>query len=177
MLLRYSQRASSLLGRLERLRPLLGSLDALTIVQEAQLKAAAQEFESIRQALAAIVPPRTLAATHQLFRDVCVVGAASVSARLAPTVADDFTRAWNAAAAAAGALMLLDRAWAEVGLAPGQPGPLPGSLLPPGSLLFLPAEIAAPPGYTLLGSVNLPIGSAGTVKPPRELIVYVYQKQ
>jgi hypothetical protein len=171
------QRASPLLERLERLRPLLGSLDALSVVQESQLKAAAQEFESIRQALAAIVPPRTLAATHVLFRDVCVVGAASAAARNAPTVPDDSTRAWNAAAAAAGALMLLDRASAEVGLAPGQPEPLPGGLLPSGSLLFLPADVAAPPGYTLLGSVNLPIGSAGAVKPPKGLIVYVYQKQ
>ncbi len=113
----YLQRASSLLERLERLRPLLVSLDALAAPPEVQLKETAQEFESIRQALAAIVPPRTLAATHELFRDVCVLGAASVAARVAPAAPDDSTRAWNAAAAAAGAIMLLDRAWAEVGLA------------------------------------------------------------
>jgi hypothetical protein len=113
----YLQRASSLLERLERLRPLLVSLDAVATLPKEQLKAAAEEFESIRQALAAIVPPRTLAATHELFRDVCVLGAASAVARVAPAAPDDSTRAWNAAAAAAGAIMLLDRAWAEVGLA------------------------------------------------------------
>jgi hypothetical protein len=111
----YLQRASSLLERLERLRPLLVSLDALAVLPEEQLKAAAQEFESIRQALAAVAPPRTLAATNELFRDVCVLGAASATARVAPAAPDDSTRAWNAAAAAAGAIMLLDRAWAEVG--------------------------------------------------------------
>jgi hypothetical protein len=113
----YLQRASSLLERLERLRPLLVSLDALAAVPEVQLKATAEEFASIRQALAAVVPPRALVATHELFRDVCVLGAASVAARVAPAAPDDSTRAWNAAAAAAGAIMLLDRAWAEVGLA------------------------------------------------------------
>jgi hypothetical protein len=113
----YLRRASSLLERLERLRPLLVSLDAVATLPTEQLKAAAEEFESIRQALAAVVPPRTLAATHELFRDVCVLGAASATARVAPAAPDDSTRAWNAAAAAAGAIMLLDRAWAEVGLA------------------------------------------------------------
>jgi hypothetical protein len=113
----YLQRTSSLLERLERLRPLLASLDALAGLPEERLRAAAQEFESIRQALAAIVPPRTLATTHELFRDVCVLGAASAAARVAQAAPDDSTRAWNAAAAAAGALMLMDRAWTEAGLA------------------------------------------------------------
>ena len=85
----YVERASSLLERLERLRPLLVSLDAVTSVPNDQLKAATEEFGSIRQALAAIAPPRALAATHELFRDVCVLGAASVTARLAPVAPDD----------------------------------------------------------------------------------------
>ena len=173
----YLQRASSLFERLERLRPLLVSLDALAAPPEEQLKTAAEEFESIRQALVTIVPPRTLAATHQLFCDLCVLGAASAAARVAPAGSDDSTRAWNAAAAAAGAIMFLDRALAEVGLAPGQLEALRGSLLPPGGLLFLPAEVAAPVGYTLLGRVNLQLSSAGAVKPPKGLTVYVYQKQ
>jgi hypothetical protein len=117
----YLLRASSLLERLERLRPLLVSLDAVAVLPEEQLKAAVEEFGSIRQALSAIVPPRTVAATHELFRDVCVLGAAAAAARVAQVVPDDSTRAWNAAAAAAGAIMLLDRARAEVGMAPGSP--------------------------------------------------------
>jgi hypothetical protein len=112
-----------------------------------------------------------------LFRNSCVLGAASAAARVAPASPDNSTRAWNAAAAAAGAIMFLDRALAEAGLAPGQLGALPGSLLPQGGLLFLPAEVAAPAGYTLLGRVNLQLSSAGAVKPPKGLTVYVYQKQ
>jgi hypothetical protein len=84
------------------------------------LTAAAAEFESIRLALTVIVPPRTLTATHELLRDVCVLGAASAAARVAPTAPDDSARAWNAAAAAAGAIMFLDRARADVGLPPGR---------------------------------------------------------
>ncbi len=118
---RYLPRASPLLDRLERLRPLLVSLDAAAVVPEEQLKTAAEEFTSVREALTAIEPPRSVAVTHELFRDVCVLGAASATARVAPAGADESTRAWNAAAAAAGAIMLLDRARAELGLARRQP--------------------------------------------------------
>jgi 4-hydroxy-tetrahydrodipicolinate reductase len=127
----YVRRVSSLhvLERLERLRPLLVSLDALAALPEEPLKAAEEEFGSIRQALTTIVPPRTLAATHELLRDVCVLGAASASARITPAPPGDSTRAWNAAAAAAGAIMLLDRARAEVGLGPGHPEPAQAAVL------------------------------------------------
>ena len=114
----YLKRTLPALERLERLRPLLASLDALATLSDEQLKAADGEFRSIRQALATIVPPRTLAATHELFGEACVLGAAAVAARIAADVPDESRRAWNAAAAAAGAIMLLERALAEVGLAP-----------------------------------------------------------
>ena len=117
----YLQRTLHVIERLERLRPLLASLDALTALPDEQLKAAADEFRSIRQALAAIVPPRTLAAAHELFGEACVIGATAAAVRIAADVPDDSTRAWNAAAAAAGAIMLVDRARAEVGLAPSVP--------------------------------------------------------
>ena len=93
----------------------------------AQAPAAATEAKLSPDQLDALVAPialypdpllaQTLAATHELFRDVCVLGAASAAARVAQAAPDDSTRAWNAAAAAAGAIVLLDRAWAEVGLA------------------------------------------------------------
>jgi hypothetical protein len=113
----YLHDASPLLERLERLRPMLVSLDALTIVPGERLKPAVEEFGLIRTALASLVPPRSLTATHELLREACSLGAASVTARVAPGVPDDTSRAWNAAAAAAGAMMLLDRARADLGLA------------------------------------------------------------
>jgi hypothetical protein len=113
----YLHAASPLLERLERLRPMLVALDALAIVPDERLKPAVEEFGLIRTALASLVPPRSLTATHELLRDACILGAASATARIAPGVPDDASRAWNAAAAAAGAMMLLDRARADLGLA------------------------------------------------------------
>ena len=115
---RYLQQASSALDRLEQLRPLLASLDALKPLSGVHLKAAAGEFESIRQALAATEPPKTLKATHDLFCTVCVLGALSATARLEAVARGDSAGAWNAASAAASAMMLLDRARAELGVAP-----------------------------------------------------------
>jgi hypothetical protein len=113
----YLHGASPLLERLERLRPVLVSLDALAIVPDERLKPAVEEFGLIRTALASLIPPRSLVATHELLRDACILGAASATARVTPGVPDDSSRAWNAAAAAAGAIMLLDRARADLGLA------------------------------------------------------------
>ena len=115
---RYLQQTSNALDRLQRLRPLLASLDALTPVPEAHLKAATGEFESIRQALAGIGPPPTLKATHELFCTVCVLGALSATTRLEAMARGDTSGAWNAASAAASAMMLLDRARTELGVAP-----------------------------------------------------------
>jgi hypothetical protein len=115
---RYLQQASSGLDRLERLRPVLTSLDALTPVSGLDLKAAAGEFDSIRQGLAAIEPPQRLRATHDLLSTVCVLGALSARTRLEAVARGDTARAWNAASAAASAIMLLDRARADLGLAP-----------------------------------------------------------
>jgi hypothetical protein len=113
----YLQAASPLLDRLERLRPVLVSLDALAAVPDERLKPAAEEFKAIEKALASLVAPRSLAATHELLRQACTLGAASVAARVGPGATDDPSRGWNAAAAAAGALMLLDRVRADLGLA------------------------------------------------------------
>jgi len=120
---RYLAQISSALDRLEQLRPLLASLDALKSVSGVELKAAAGEFQSIRQALVAIEPPWTLKATHELFCTVCALGALSATTRLEAAARGDVAGAWNAASAAASAIMLLDRARAELGTAPsGAPG-------------------------------------------------------
>jgi hypothetical protein len=115
---RYLAQISSALDRLEQLRPLLASLDALKSVSGVELKAAAGEFQSIRQALVAIEPPRTLKATHELFCTVCALGALSATTRLESVARGDVAGAWNAASAAASALMLLDRSGAELGVVP-----------------------------------------------------------
>jgi hypothetical protein len=114
---RYMRAASASLERLMALRALLVSLDALAPLPEERLTSAAREFDAIQRALSAIEPPRTLNATHEELRRVCGLGAAAARARLDRTVGDDATRGWNAASAAAGAIMLLERARAGLGLA------------------------------------------------------------
>jgi len=115
---RYLRRISAALDRLERLRPVLVSLDALAPLSEARLKTAADEFDSIRQDLTAAEPPGKLKATHEVFSTVCVLGALSARTRLEAAARGDTAGAWNAASAAASAIMLLDRARADLGLTP-----------------------------------------------------------
>ncbi len=55
----------------------------------------------------------------------------------------------------------------------GPPGP-PGEGLVEGSLLFLPAGFAPPPGYALIGSSDFKLNGAGN--KPLKLVVNVYQK-
>jgi len=114
---RYLRSASAPLQLLQTLRPVLGSLDGLAPLPEERLTRAVEAFDAVQRALSAIEPPKTLSATHEALLRVCGLGAAAARARLDRTVGDDMTRGWNAASAAAGAIMLLERARAELGLA------------------------------------------------------------
>jgi hypothetical protein len=114
---RYLDAASAQIDRLQALRPVLVSLDALAPLPEERLSSAAQEFDAILRAFNAIEPPKSVSATHEDLCRVCGLGAAAARARLDRSVGDDATRGWNAASAAAGAIMLLERARAELGMA------------------------------------------------------------
>jgi hypothetical protein len=113
---RYLKNASAALDRLEALRPVLLSLDARAAVPDDQLRSAALEFEAVARMLATVEPPRTLEATHEQLQRVCNLGALAARARIDSTNPDDATRAWNAASASAGAMMLLEWARAEMGM-------------------------------------------------------------
>ncbi|MGE5359040.1 MAG: AMIN domain-containing protein [Bacteroidales bacterium] len=114
---KYLQKAALAILRLERVRPILVSLDALAAVHDAQLKKAAEEFQAIRRVLVAVNPPRSLKQTHDELCEVCTLGTTAATARLDRTL-PDATRGWSAASAAAGALMLLERAQTDLGLGP-----------------------------------------------------------
>jgi hypothetical protein len=113
---KYLGKAAIAIDRLERLRPILVSLDAGAGVPDGQLKKAIDEFQSIGRALAAIEPPRKLEPTHELLSKACVLGAAGAAARR-DAATEESARASTAATAAAGALMLLERARANLGFA------------------------------------------------------------
>jgi NAD(P)H-dependent FMN reductase len=97
------------LSRLERLRPLLLAIDARLDVPAEALRAGISEWEAIRQTLALVRPRAAVASTHETLTKVCVLGSTAANTRLDAQQDSDAARAWNAASAAAGALILLDR--------------------------------------------------------------------
>lgn len=104
---RASVRAA--LVQLEKLRPVLSAIDARVDMPETSLRAALDEFNGIKLSLDSL---RAGAAREDLVK-VCMLGVAAVTTRLEVQRNTDPSRAWNAASAAAGALITLDRVNAD----------------------------------------------------------------
>lgn len=102
---RQSRVLAAAAARLELLRPLLVSIDTRADVPEPSLRSARDEFAAIQRTLTGL---RTSEAQDALIK-VCVLGATAVEARMEAQPRGDAAHAWNAASAAAGALMTLDR--------------------------------------------------------------------
>ena len=98
------------LAQLEKLRPVLSAIDARLDMPEPSLRAALDEFNGIRLSLDSL---RAGTAREDLVK-VCMLGVAAVTTRLEAPENTDPSRAWNAASAAAGALITLDRARANL---------------------------------------------------------------
>jgi hypothetical protein len=73
-----------------------------------------QRLVMARQILDGISPPAELDAAHGLFRAAFQMASRAASARRNAVSSNDATLAWDAASAAAGALMLRDRASEEL---------------------------------------------------------------
>jgi hypothetical protein len=110
----YAAQLSALVDRLQALRPVLESIDRRAEVT-ADLNAAAAEFEAVGRILMAIKPTAGREATHALLQRACALGARASRTLQDASRAGDATGEWNAASAAAGALLLLDRAIKEMG--------------------------------------------------------------
>ena len=113
----YRKQIYGELARMEQLRVLVARIDATENIAADILVPAAQEFTDIRRILEAIQPSVHLAVTHDLLMTSCTFGA--IASRLAIDAARDSnleTRG-RAASAAAGSLMLFDRACADLGCA------------------------------------------------------------
>ena len=106
----YGMRVAAALLRLHTLRPVLESIDRRTDVVSDALDAAAKEFDAIGKLLSTIKPPASREGTHALLQRVCTLGARAVRMRQDAAAATDSTPNWDAASAAAGALLMLDRA-------------------------------------------------------------------
>jgi hypothetical protein len=80
------------------------------------LAGAAAEFEAIGRLLNAVKPPAPREATHGLLVRVCDLGARSARTLQESIRSGDVTGQRNASSAAAGALILLDRAIKDLGV-------------------------------------------------------------
>jgi hypothetical protein len=110
----YLTRMSDVLIRLQALRPVLVSIDRLAESPPGGLEAAAVELEAIGRVLVAIRPPAAREPTHGLLVRACALGVRSSRMRQDSIRTNDTALVWNAASAAAGALMMLDRASSEL---------------------------------------------------------------
>jgi hypothetical protein len=111
----YAAQVSVALGRLQALRPVLASIDRRAEQPAGDLTAAAAEFDAVARVLSSIRAPASRQMMHGLLLRTCALGARASRMRLDSTGTGDSASEWNAASAAAGALMMLDRAASDLG--------------------------------------------------------------
>ena len=111
----YGGRVSAALVRLHALRPLLEAIDRRADTIPGDLDAAAKEFDDVARLLPAIKPPSSRTSTHALLMRTCTLGARATRLRQTAAASQDAASGWEAASAAAGALLMLDRANNELG--------------------------------------------------------------
>lgn len=107
---RYRKFAWGALDRMRLQQPLLMSLDAGEPQNADRIQMAVAEFERLRQDLAAIKPPETLAIYHSMLVQSSTLGLMAFTLRFDAFRTGDENTTRNAASAAAGAILLLDRA-------------------------------------------------------------------
>jgi hypothetical protein len=105
----YAALVATAVERLQALRPVLVSIDRRSEIP-GDLGATASEFDAIGRLLGAIKPQPAREATHGLLVRTCALGARAARLLQTATQTRDESGQWNAASAAAGALILLDRA-------------------------------------------------------------------
>jgi len=112
---KYRAQAATVLDRLKLQLPLLESMESLEDDVAARMPAAMQEFDRLREELAAIRPPETLRAQHDLLLQATRLASTAAKLRFEAVQSGNTALRRNAASAAAGAALMLDRAFAEVG--------------------------------------------------------------
>src|SRR4029450_3449240 len=107
--MQYTLRVSATLVRLHALRPLLEAIDRRTATLPGNLDAALKEFDDVAKLLTTIKVPSSRTSTHALLLRTCTVGARAVRMRRG-AMDQEGAPSWEAASAAAGALLMLERA-------------------------------------------------------------------
>jgi hypothetical protein len=120
---KYREQVSTILERLKMQLPLLGGMQSLDASLEEdiddRMPAALLEFDRLRAELDAIKPPETVRSQHELIVQATRLGSTAARLRLEANQTRNAAVRRNAASAAAGASLMLDRAFAEVGFGQG----------------------------------------------------------
>jgi hypothetical protein len=113
----YQKQIRGQLQRMETLRPLVARIDAGENLDFDTLATTAKDFTGLRRLLEAVQPSAALAATHDLLMTSCTLAAMASRLGIEATQQNDMETRRRAASAAAGSLMLYDRACADLGCA------------------------------------------------------------
>ena len=112
---RFRRQVSGTLERLRLQQPLLRSLDANEDQAVERMQMAADEFERLREEFTAIKPPDTLRAQHAMLVQSSTLAIMAATLQMESTRVGSASIKRNAASAAAGAILLLDRACRDLG--------------------------------------------------------------
>ncbi len=112
---KYRAQVNPLLDRFKLQMPTLELMESLEEDLSAKMPFVMLEFDRLRDELAAIKPPDTLRTQHDLLLQAARLGTTAARLRLEAIQTGSAELRRNAASAAAGATLLLDRAFAEVG--------------------------------------------------------------
>jgi hypothetical protein len=111
----YRRQLAGALERLESRRAVVAAIDLDQRVAPEILVATAADFRVLRRILEGTKPSAVLRPAHDLLIASCELGAGAASLRSDADRSEDLQVRRNAASAAAGALMLFDRACAALG--------------------------------------------------------------
>lgn len=111
-----AQRLTAVLTELEGLAPLLTAIDGRGETSALDLQAAVARIDSLRALLSAVRPAAVPGPARDRLAQACVLAGQAVKGRLEALATGDTALTWNAASAAAGALLLLERAREDLGL-------------------------------------------------------------
>jgi hypothetical protein len=114
----YLPRVSKVLSRLTALRAVIDPGEGGPAAADESGHVAADELDTLGRTLSAMRVPGSVATTHDLLMRSCALGSRAIRLRQEASATKDAAVARNAASAAVGALMLLDRASRDLGYVP-----------------------------------------------------------